>query len=120
MKILMIFLLMLGGICQAQVSREDTEIIKSINTHIQSIDLKVKVMQEINKQYYDQIIKLNCRVYELEQLANRLEQKAIQDSLYYQRLVQPFDRLPQLDSIEHYPLWQLKEIYYPEGKRKSS
>lgn len=48
MKILMIFLLMLGGICQAQVSLEDTEIIKSINTHIQSIDLKVKVMQEIN------------------------------------------------------------------------
>ena len=116
MKALMIFLLMLGGICHAQ---------------------KVKIngviyFEETPETYLSKRIdSLEKRVVSLEKMVKVLYDKHIQDSLYYQRLVQPVYRwpeFPQLDSIQHYPLsdtaiiwnpnllWEVTDEFYLKGK----
>ena len=88
MKKLMIFLMLLGGICQAQ---------------------KVKIngviyFEETPETYLSKRIdSLEKRVVSLEKMVKVLYDKHIQDSLYYQRLVQPFNWTPQIDSIEAWP-----------------
>jgi hypothetical protein len=137
---------MLGGICQAQVTQElsETDEIISINLKLKIIEgLLNQCIQEIsstkkietyvrigNGRYWDKshpnvvlkfkIDSLEKRIVSLEKMVKILYDKHIQDSLYYQRLVQPFYRFPQLDSIRHIPLFNPLWLNCSEDiKRKS-
>jgi hypothetical protein len=144
MKKLLIFLMLFGGICQAQVTKElsETDEIISLNLKLKTIEgLLNQCIQEIsstkkietyvrigNGRYWDKshpnvvlkfkIDSLEKRVVSLEKMVKVLYDKHIQDSLYYQRLVQPFNWTPQIDSIEAWP----KDYYMIpllNNKRKS-
>ena len=119
MKTLLILLLMLGGICQAQSISSTLESIVDNQKGIVKIlddvtDDIIALQQNMNRNARYDIDKLKIlekcidslekRVTSLEKMVKVLYDKHIQDSLYYHRLVQPFNRFPQLDSIMTWPL----------------